>query len=476
MERTRLLSGMRLSVSTRLTLWYGLTLLILLSLFAAFSYANFHVSLHRDFDQHLMHEMNELMPFVRLDEAQPTFASLDDLRSVAYQTDGIYGTYVRLISAGGEVLYRSPNFEGHHRLPVHLPDEVAETTFSRDWDGRPSRTRYAPLVKPEGTLSGWLEVTGFEWSLHQELERLGQALVLSIVVGMLLAIAGGFLLSRRALQPVAALTEAANTIKATDLSARLPTHFGVRDELTDLTETFNSMIERLEASFNRERRFSSNAAHELLTPLTTMRSSVEVVLRKEREAARYQKTLRTILVDMEEMSETIRGLLELSRAERLAELPRERVDLGRLSRDHAARFQGRAASRDIEQQLCVAPAVYVMGDASHLGEVIDNLLDNALKYTPAGGRITLEVTGDGQEARLRVCDTGIGFTEEQAGQLFDRFYRADTSEVQAQTGSGLGLTVVQTIVQAYGGTLTARSEGLHQGSTFEVCFPHAGTN
>lgn len=463
---------MRQSISTRLTLWYGLTLLILMSLFAIFCYTNFHISLHRDFDRHLTHEQRELMQFVRMGETQPAFASLDDLRSVAYQTDGIYGTYVRLFSRGGKELYRSPNFQGHRVLPAHLPEEAREQTISRDWEGKPSRTRYTPLARQDGTLTGWLEVTGFEWSLHQELARLGRVLIIGIVLSVLLAIAGGFLLARRALRPVAALTDAANEIKATDLSARLPTQFGVRDELTDLAETFNSMIERLEASFNRERRFSANAAHELLTPLTTMRSSVEVVLRKERDAAKYQKTLGTILVDVDEMSETVRGLLKLSKAERLAELPRKPVDVSRLSRDHTERFQGRATGQGVQLQLCVEPDVLVMGDASHLGEVLDNLIDNALKYTPKGGRITLEVEGDEHEARLRVSDTGVGFSPEQGEQLFDRFYRADTSMVQSQSGSGLGLTVVQTIVHAYGGAISARSEGLHQGSTFEVHFPH----
>jgi len=472
MEHPRPILGMRQSISTRLTLWYGLTLLVLLSLFAIFSYVNFHISLHRDFDRHLTHEQHQLMPFVRMDEGSPAFVSLDDLRSVAYQTDGTYGTYVRLLSRGGEELYRSPNFQGHIVLPLDLPKEVREQTVSRNWGGKPSRTRYTPLVRPDGALTGWLEITGLEWSFHQELYRLGRAFIIGILLSVLLAIAGGSLLARRALRPVAAITDAANTIKATDLSARLPTHFGVQDEMTDLAETFNSMIERLEASFNRERRFSSNAAHELLTPLTTMRSSVEVALRKERDIPKYQKTLQTILLDVDKMTETVRGLLELSRAERLAEVPRTPVDLSRLSRDHMQWFQERAKGRGVQLALSIEPAVSVMGEASLLGEVLDNLIDNALKYTPQGGRITLEVEGDKHESRLRVSDSGIGFSPEQGEQLFDRFYRADISEVQAQSGSGLGLTVVRMIVHAYGGVLSARSEGFHQGSTFEVRFPH----
>lgn len=470
MERSSLFSRLRLSISTRLTLWYGLTLLILLSLFALFCYTNFHVSLHRDFDRHLTHEERELMPFVRLEEARPTFASLDNLRSVAYQTDGIYGTYVRLFSPGGEELYRSPNFQGHSALPVRLPDTADEWTVSREWDGKPARSRYAPLSEG-GAVQGWLEVTGFEWSLHQELFRLGRVLMLGIGLSLLLALAGGFLLARRALRPVAALTEAANEIKATDLSARLPMRFGVRDELTDLAETFNGMIERLEASFNRERRFTSNAAHELLTPLTTMYNNVEVALRRARDVETYQKKLRTILVDVEEMSETVRGLLQLSRVERLKELPRERIDLSKETQEHVERCQDRATRQRINLHSSIQPGVHVLADTVHLGEVLDNLLDNALKYTPEGGEVTVFLEAQAGEARLRVSDTGVGFDPEQAEHLFDRFYRVDIPEVQAQAGSGLGLAIVDSFVQVYGGTVSAHSPGLRQGSTFEVRLP-----
>ena len=159
----------------------------------------------------------------------------------------------------------------------------------------------------------------------------------------------------------------------------------------------------------------------------------------------------------------------------MAGLPHEPVDLSQLGRDHMQRFQDRATDQMIQLQCCVEPAVYVLGNAARLGEVLDNLVDNALKYTPKGGHITLEIEGDEHEARLRVADTGVGFSSDQAEHLFDRFYRADTSMVQAQVGSGLGLTVVQTIVHAYGGALSARSRGPGLGSTFEVRFPRTDT-
>jgi signal transduction histidine kinase len=267
------------------------------------------------------------------------------------------------------------------------------------------------------------------------------------------------------------LTDAANEIRATDLAARLPAEFGVRDELTDLAETFNSMIERLEASFIRERRFSANAAHELMTPLTNMRNWVDVTLRRERTSERYRSTLETMLLDIEQMSETVRGLLQISQAELLADLPTEPVDMNQLARECADRFRERARSKNIDIQLAVESGMFVDGDSARLSEVVENLVDNSLKYTPNGGEIVIEIEGDLEEVRVRVSDNGMGFSKEQAEQLFDRFYRADTSEVQALEGSGLGLTIVQTIAHAYGGTVSAFSSGRGAGSTFELQFP-----
>ncbi len=446
-------------------------MLAFLTIFGVLCYAMYHQSLRRDFDRHLRHEQRELLPYVVLHDDEPRLASLENLRSVAFNTDGIYGTYVRLLSPDGQVLYRSPNFEGHVSFPARYSGTTEEQTVSREWESRPARSLYRPLLRDSGELVGWLEVTGLEWSLHEELRRLLEALVAGVVFSLVLAIGGGFLLARRALRPVAELTYAANQIRATDLTERLPAQFGTRDELTELAETFNELIARLEGSFDRERRFTSNAAHELLTPLTTMRNNVEVAVRRERDAETYRSTLRAILTDAEEMSETVRGLLTLSRVDRAKELPRDRVDLSRVCSEIVDRYEDHARRSSIELASRIDEGVIVLADRVHLTEILDNLIDNSLKYTPAPGSVEVRLTATNDTAVLTVSDTGIGFGLEQSKQIFDRFYRADTPEVQATAGSGLGLSIVWTIAQAYGGRLTADSAGPGRGSRFQVVLP-----
>lgn len=469
----------RWPISIRLTVWYGLTLLVLMSLFAIFSYTTFHVGLHRDFDRHLTQKKRELMPFIRFDENQPTFTSLDDIRTVAYRTDGIYGTYVRLLSASGTVLWQSPNFEAHDALPVQLPDSARTTMVSQAWEDKPARVHYTPLVD-EGKLRGWLEVTGFEWSLHRELYRLGWVLAIGILLSVTLAGVGGYWLARRALRPVAALTASAREIGANDFSERLPTQFGVHDELTEMAETFNDMMDRLEASFERERRFTDNAAHELLTPLTTLRNGLGVALRRERSPEAYREAIRSALVDVDEMTQVVRGLLQLSRLDRAEEASCQPVDIAELARGDLPRFNDRARAKNIELQSDIASEAWIQADPTQVGEVIDNLLDNALKYTPQGGRVTLSVTRSNGRVQLEVEDTGIGLTAEERDCIFDRFYRADQPEVQAQSGSGLGLTIVQTIARRFGGEVSVASPQADPnapqdrrvaGTTFVVTFP-----
>ncbi len=468
-----------LSISVRLALWFGLALLLLLSAFGTVVYASFHALLHRDFDRHLQHEEHELMPYVEVDPDGPAFASLEGLRSVAYSTDGVFGTYVRLLGPDGDVRYQSPNFEGHDALLVVVPDAPETASESRTWQGEPARTRTVPLVGAGGRLDGWLEVTGFEWSLHQGLHQLAGSLALGVLVCVALALAGGLWLARRALRPVGALRTAADRMSTVDLSARLPTEFGVRDELTELAETFNGWLARLEssvarerASVERERRFSADAAHELLTPLAALRSEAEVALRRDRSPDGYREALSGVVAEAERLGETVQGLLRLARAERLVRGPGERADLATVVTSRADAYRATADAKGVSLTTSLPDEpVWTSAAEGSLVEVVDNLVQNAVKYTPEGGRVEIAVRRGNGGPVLTVTDTGVGMAPAVTERAFERFYRSDDPVVQAETGSGLGLAVVRAVVEAYGGEVSAASDGPSAGSRFTVTLP-----
>jgi signal transduction histidine kinase len=459
------------SISLRLAAWFTLVIAIFLTGFAALTYVNFHLSLHRDFDQHLAHELRVLRPEIENGDQGPYFPNFEGLQAVAYQSDGIYGTFVRLSDLEGRLLYSSPNFEGHQILDMRIPSSAGPRTISREWAEGPIRSLYHRLLDPNGEPFGWVEVTGYEWSLHTELDRLTRTFTVGILLAVLLSAGGGFLLARRALSPVADITEATNRIRTANLSERIPLHDGPEDELSQLTQTINGLLDRIEESFRRERRFSANAAHELVTPLATMRAEMELALRTLDDQDHMEGTLVATLADIDQMSQIVRSLLMLSSAERMSEGPRDRLDLGVFGKHQVERFRDRADLREISLELRNASPVWVTVDKKGLATVFDNLVDNALKYSPSGGSIVINIGGRNDEAQLTISDDGIGFAPEAGVHLFDRFYRENAASVQQRDGSGLGLSIVAAIVSAHGGRVWGVSDGPGLGSTFGVAIP-----
>ncbi|NNE69920.1 MAG: HAMP domain-containing protein [Rhodothermales bacterium] len=456
----------------RIASWYAVSILILLTGFAGVTYVAFQRSLEGDFDQHLLHELNVLLPLVEFGAEGPEFRRFEAMRTVAYQTDGVFGTYVRLLSPEGDVLYASPNHQGHDPLLLALPATHVESVASKDWQGSPVRSHYHPLFD-QGEFVGWLEVAGFEWSLDQELRRLAGTFAIGILVSVLLAMGGGYLLARRSLRPVSQITAVANRLHASELDTRVPRDPDVQDELTHLADTINALLDRIQASFHRERRFSANAAHELVTPLAAMRGEVELALRGSEVSPDLATRLQTVLEDIDRMTAIVRSLLQLSSVERLEASDLAREDVSELVGAHLARFSDRAAVEGREILSDLEPGAFAPVAADKFGRVVDVLLDNALKYSGPGDPITVSVSRKGNRVRLEVADQGIGFGPEEAAHLFDRFYRANSAAVQALPGSGLGLAIALAVVEAHGGVAEAHSAGPDQGALFRAEIPAA---
>jgi len=461
-------------ISVRLSLWYALALLLLLSAFAVFCYAGYHAAVHRSFDRHLEHEFDAIAPLVEVRDGQLDGRALDASAAVATRQQGANGTYVRLLSVEGRVVYASPNLSGRPALPVALPEDGGRRSLSRTWAGDPARTLVAPVVRG-GRAVGFVEVTGVECARHRELRELATLLVLGVLTGVLVALGAGWWLARRALRPVAVLTAAAARMSADGarLGERLPADFETDDELTRLAETVNGLLARLEASVERERRFTANAAHELLTPLATLRSEAEVTLRRERDAPAYREVLAHVVEDAAAMAATVQGLLRLARVEALPAPPEGVLDLGALVRDRVARLRPMAEAKGLALDLRAEPDVTVAAEAAPLADVVDNLVSNAVKYTPPGGRVTVSLgrAGGAGAVRLEVADSGVGFDPAEGPRLFDRFHRADTPEVQAEAGSGLGLAIARAVVEGYGGAVGCASDGPGEGARFWAELP-----
>jgi heavy metal sensor kinase len=289
-------------------------------------------------------------------------------------------------------------------------------------------------------------------------------------LGLLFAGGGGWLLARRALAPVDRMTQAARRISAQHLAERLE-ESGAGDKLDRLASTLNAMLGRLDDAFQQIRQFSADASHELQTPVTILKGELEVALRAPRSAAAYQRHLQSALEEVDRIAMLVDGLLLLARADtgvlRLAQQP---VDLAQLVQEVYEQTRGLAATRQVSLALGALAPVTILGDYERLRQLLLNLVDNGLKYTPAGGRVTLSVQEEGGKICLRVADTGIGLDPAEQPQVFQRFYRTPAARAQARQGAGLGLCIVQSIAAAHGGNVHIDSTP-GQGSTFTVQFP-----
>ena len=303
------------------------------------------------------------------------------------------------------------------------------------------------------------------------LQRVRVLLLWSIPAVLLLASLGGYWISRRALSPVDEITHAARSIGIQSLSQRL-TVPATGDELQRLSETWNEMLARLEAAVKRLSQFTADASHELRTPIALIRTTAELALRRVRSPETYREALRQVVVESERTTRLVEDLLLLARADAgLPSLPLERMELTPLVRDVCQQGQVLAESRQL-QISAVAPdePVYVEANDPALRRMLLLLLDNAVKYTPAGGRITLSVDRDPAGASVAVRDTGIGIPETALPHVFERFYRVDESRNRDAGGTGLGLSIAKWIAERHHASLEAESV-VGEGSVFRIRFP-----
>lgn len=464
----------RLSISKKLAFWYGLSLFIMLSLFGYFLYESFHQSIHHNYDRHLRFEAEQLLPHINSTGDSLSIDLAGYNRRTALRSGVEYGTYVRLYDQEGQLMYKSPNFAAADQpLETQIPENVEEYSFSSQWQDLPARTLFYPIMDSDEELNGWLEVTGFEWTLHEELSRFRRYLLVLIAISVAFSILGGYWLSRRALSPVSSIIDAAKSITTTDLDKRIPVNYQVRDELTDLAETFNMMLNRLQKGFEREKRFTSDAAHELMTPLSSLRSDAEIMLRKPRSKKEYRETIQRMLTETRRMSEMVHLLLQLSRVESVHRSEPAVVNISRITEIVSEEHQQKADEKNIDMDIQISPDLRVRAHGAYIEETVNNLLENALKYTPEGGAVEVQLQRSSGKAVIHLSDTGIGFDQETKKHLFERFYRANKQDVQESPGSGLGLPLVKAIVELYGGKIRVYSDGEGKGSTFVVEFPLA---
>jgi signal transduction histidine kinase len=296
------------------------------------------------------------------------------------------------------------------------------------------------------------------------------ASVLIIALIGIPATIGGALIAKRGLRPLERIADVASEIEAHDLALRIPDAPSHDDELGRLSVTFNRMLDRLQAAFERERRFTADASHELRAPLAVIAAETSLALRRDRDAASYRKTLEVVSDVTGELQALVDDLLDAARSEDEATPAREPLDLTQATANAIRLLGPLSEARGVPLVANLEPNVHVYGDGRAIGRALIAVIDNALKFTPAGGRVHVSLDRAAGDAVVRVRDEGPGFTDEALVHALERFWRADPARSPG-SGSGLGLAIARAAVERNGGTIALANDDASGNAIVEIQFP-----
>ncbi|HET9388219.1 MAG TPA: ATP-binding protein [Steroidobacteraceae bacterium] len=459
---------MQLPIRIRLAVWYFAVLAGTFTAFSLLAYVEMRDSIRAGVDEELRDRLQGFRDL--LTRASPFESPRSVALILAEHTGG--NDLFQMADRAGAWVYRSPSAISLSRLLPTLgrvQDPAAMASVRAH--GEPLRilTTTLPLSGSEYRVQVGERVGPYESTTA----RFGRTMLISIPVLLGVAMTGGLWLSRRALLPVDRITQEARAMTVQNLAKRLEVP-RTGDELQRLCETLNAMLARLDAAFQRVTQFTADASHELKTPLALMRTMAEVPLRAAGPDDEVRAALAGIVRELARTSRLVDELLCIARGDSEAAVTNAtHLDFSEVIRSAAARGELLAKERDLAfRSEITEAAMWIDGDRDALHRLLVILLDNATKYTPPHGTVTLRARLDGRSACVEVADTGVGIEQEDVPHIFDRFYRADRARTRDSGGTGLGLAIGRWIATAHGGTIAVASTP-GKGSVFSFHLPLA---
>jgi heavy metal sensor kinase len=457
------------SLRARLTLWNTAIVLLMTvsSLLAARLVAR--ATLYDDADAELRAGTQEVVLALR--DLYPDLEAVIAQVSRMARSHAKRGWFVQLLTEQGDTIWKSE----------YCPDEVAQFPPGRLAEEenvvQVGPYRYVRLrIAEPGLPTYHVRVGTYTTGLDERLTSLVRQLTLVGSALLLLTPLVGWWLARRATRPVADILKTADQLRPTRLGDRLPVH-GTRDELDRLSSTINRLLDQVAGHVDRQQQFVADAAHELRGPLAAMQSALEVAASRDRTVGDYRRTIDDVLEECRHLARLTNDLLLLAEGESDSQTGLlSDLDFSALVRQSGGMFTGVAEERGIRLDVDAPTAVRVRGDARQLRQLCSNLLDNAIRFTPTGGRVALRLAGEPlqRQAVFTVEDTGRGIDEHLLPRVFDRFFQADTARDRGDPhrGGGLGLAICKSIVDRHGGTISVESRH-RTGSQFTVRLPLA---
>ena len=449
------------TIKFRLTLWYLGVIVVLLIVFGGIAYILLSNNMHSNVDyliRNVAIAAEDRLQKGETDLIDERAAELQNQAILVYSSDGTmlkkYGADIEFadIDSFARQAYGKKDFYTDSVATNKTPVRFYATTFDAGSKGQ--------LVIVVGRSTAWI---------GDALGTMREILGLSGLIVIVLAGAGGLLLASRALKPVDNIIQTAQKIESSDLSQRIEVKS--KDELGRLATTLNRMIERLEASFVHQRQFTANVSHELRTPLAVIEAESTLALNRDRTTVEYKKSLELISQESAYMSSLIDKVLYFARSNAVTEaLNFENINLGALVAELSSDVNVLTNEKDLQFEIALPENISVKGDKMKLRQLFLSILENAISYTPRGGKISVNAIKRMDMAQIDISDTGMGIPPEHLPHIFERFYRAHHVHAGVDVGVGLGLSIAKTIAEIHHGNIEVESE-VNKGSTFHVLLP-----
>jgi heavy metal sensor kinase len=462
----------QLGLRERLTLIFSLVFGCILLLIFGSSYRILQFRLDENLRQELRERTAALKGYLRFHESKPRFEYDPDDPEEAFFVESGTRYYQILDAATGALVVQSHDLDLLD-FDLSLENEnafKADRTFTDVDVGSVKLRFYNEVISEPGEKPFLLQIGARRDFMEASLRQLLLIAIFVIPAGLGIAVLASWWMAGRALHPINLLAESAKEIGISDLDCRLPIR-GTKDEIDQLSITFNDMFARLSKAIMEMRQFTASISHELRTPLTALRGEAEVMLLKPHSEHEYRRVLASHLEEYDRLARMINILLTLARAETGdIQMKPESFDFAKLAQYLVEQLKSVASSKRVSLSIDSKESIIIKADHDWLETAILNLLDNAIKYTPEGGHVSVLVKNCTSEPILEIRDTGIGISADALPHIFERFYRADPSRNRGSEGVGLGLSLVQWIVEQHHGRIEVKSEP-NKGSCFTVWLP-----
>lgn len=485
------------SIRFKITLLYMFILSLTLMLFSISVYQNFKSNMYGDLDDLLESKATgianaintywEAQKLEALSEGakESVFSKVNNINFAKISQHWVEekkrnqrsGTVIQIYDVNGKEIASSENLPQTLALPEDIFNAISEEEDQYDnieyktAAGKTVTLRaYTMPVIENGKVSYIVQVAMPVTDIYEALSSLKVPFFVYLPLTVILTAVGGLILVNVAFNPVNGMIRTIRQITAQNLKLRVDIP-DTKDEVKKLADTFNDMLVKLEESFLSERKFIQDISHELKTPLTILKGELEVALKRARSPEEYELTLESGLEEVDRISKIVDDLLILAKLDN-KDLPLKpaRLDLGLFIKEILDDVDVLAQQKDIKVNYLQEPGILLDADPAYLRRLLLNILDNAFKYTPAGGKVNLRLGKEDGFAQIKIADTGVGIPEEELSHIFDRFYRA--RKTHASPGFGLGLAIAESIVAMHKGKIGVQSK-LNQGTAFTIYLPLA---